>query len=150
MTFAETMAAFAEGYGIAGLDPSEGKVALQIDGIDVALSDLGDSRIAATAAIGTPPPERPEVFADMLLEANKDEDASIFSKSPETKEYLLTANIKADSVDAFSTAFAAFVNKVEIWRKLNADFRPAAQDAVSATAEEIPSTGYGMDGFMQV
>ena len=149
MTFEETMAAFAAKYGLDGLDPTDGRVALQIDGIDVAISDAGEPRIVATAAIGTPPPERPEVFADMLLAANKDEDDSIFSKSTETNEYLLTANLRTGDMDAFCDAFAAFIDKVDIWRKLLVDFRPAAQrTAELQTVEAEPSFGFG--GFMQV
>jgi hypothetical protein len=49
--------------------------------------------------------------------------------------------------DAFDAALEALVNQAETWRRLLADFRPAAKAAAEQAAEE-PSFGVG--GFVQV
>ncbi len=49
--------------------------------------------------------------------------------------------------DAFDAALEALVNQAETWRRLLADFRPAAKAAAEEAAQE-PSFGAG--GFVQV
>ena len=48
---------------------------------------------------------------------------------------------------AFDAALESLVNQAETWRRLLADFRPAAKAAAEAAAEE-PTFGTG--GFVQV
>ena len=49
---------------------------------------------------------------------------------------------------SFDTELEAFVNNVETWRRLLADFRPVAEAAAKDAEVEHPS--FGTTGFMQV
>ena len=49
--------------------------------------------------------------------------------------------------EAFDAALEALVNQAETWRRLLADFRPAAKAAAEAAAE---SPSFGAGGFLSV
>ena len=147
MDFTELITDFAKRHGIEGLTADDGAAALDIDGIVVTLVAAGDA-VSFSADIGQPPAEGQANFADLLLEANLQSDA-FFAKTPETDTYVAVRRLALASLDAdaFDAALEALVNQAETWRRLLADFRPAAKAAAEAAAEE-PSFGVG--GFVQV
>jgi len=51
--------------------------------------------------------------------------------------------------EAFDDALEAFVNQVEEWRRLLADFRPAAESGAVRTEEE-EGLSFGSNDFLRV
>ena len=143
MDFPELISTFAERHGIANLAAEDNAAALDIDGIVVTIVAAGDT-VSISADIGEPPAEGWADFAELLLEASLQADA-FFAKAPESGIYVAVRRLALATLepDAFDAALEALVNQAETWRRLLADFRPAAQ----AAAEE-PSFGTG--GFVQV
>ena len=148
MDFSELISDFATRHNVEGLSAEDGTTALDVDGIAILLATAADELIV-TAEIGEPPPDGAADFANLLLEANL-ESPAFFAKSQENENYLLTRRIPLAGLDgeAFDSALEAFVNRAEAWRKLLADFRPAAAAAAEAAKEDATAIGAG--SFMQV
>ena len=72
------------------------------------------------------------------------------SRRPKAANYLLLIRLALEGLDgeAFDAQLEAFINRAEIWRRLLADYRPAAAAAAQAEAENVAALGTG--GFMQV
>ena len=147
MDFAKLISDFAERHGIADLAADDNAAALDVDGIVITLVAVGDS-LSVSADIGEPPSEGRADFADLLLEANLQSDA-FFAKEHENGTYILVRRLSLPTLDSdsFDTALEALVNLAETWRRLLADFRPAA-NAAAERAEEVPQ--FGANGFVQV
>ena len=147
MDFTELIAGFAARHGVAGLAAEDNAAALDIDGIIVTLVTAGDA-LSVSAEIGEPPSEGRAEFAELLLEANLQTDA-FFAKEPESGAYVLVRRLPLPALDpdAFDAALEALVNLAETWRRLLADFRPAAKAAAEASAEPL---SFGAGGFIQV
>ena len=146
MEFPELIADFAARHNVEGMTAEDGAAAIDIDGIVVVLTSAGD-RLDATAEIGDPPAEGAAVFANLLLEAGMESEA-FFVKDRETGRYLLRRRLYLPQLapDTFDTALENLVNLAETWRRLLADFRPAAK----AAAENTPPPAFGAGTFMQV
>ena len=147
MDFTELVADFAERHAIAGLAAEDGATALDIDGIVVTLV-ASDDTVSISADIGLPPVEGRAAFAELLLEANLQSEA-FFAKTPETENYVAVRRLALPSLDgdAFDAAIETLVNQAETWRRLLADFRPAAK---AAAKEEDSAPSFGTGGFVQV
>ena len=145
MDFPELISDFATRHGVEGLAAEDGAAAIDVDGIAVLLASAG-GELLASAEIGDPPPDGAAAFADLLLEANLDSDA-VFAKSKESGRYVLTRRIALAGLDgeAFDAALESFVNRAEAWRRLLADYRPAAAEAAEDTAAAV-----GAGSFLQV
>ena len=155
MDFTELAKAFAERHAIADLSVEDGVTALEIDGMAISLAESGDG-VVASAGIGTPPSEKPETFAHLLLEANMEAVVAgghVFARNPESGAYILTCRLveRCGDLDAFDAALASFVSKLELWRRLLADFRPAAHEAATASAAAEGETMNALrSGFLRV
>ena len=147
MDFNELVSDFAKRHAVEGLAAQDGGAALDIDGIAVTLVETGD-HLVASAEIGEPPSDGRADFADILLEANL-ESAAYFAKTRETGKYVLLRQLPLARLDpaAFDAALEALVNTAETWRRLLADFRPAA---AQAAAEDAEAPSFGEGGFLQV
>ena len=148
MDFNELIAGFAARYNVEGLAVEDGSAAVEVDGIAVLLA-AANGVVLATSEIGEPPPDGAAAFADLLLETNLESDA-FFAKSKESGRYMLALRLPLAALDAeaFDAAFEAFVNRAEAWRKLLADYRPAA--TVAAQAEAADAAAIGAGGFLKV
>jgi hypothetical protein len=148
MEFDELISDFAKRHNVADLVAEEGVVALNIDGIIVTVVSKGDG-LTISADIGEPPSEGRADFAELLLEANLQSNV-FFAMMAETRVYVIVRRLALHQLDAgtFDTALEALVNQAETWRRLLADFRPAAQAAAESPQTEVPS--FGSTGFMQV
>ena len=147
MEFCEIIANFAKRHRVEGLTVENGATALDIDGIAVTLVETANC-LVASAEIGEPPAEGRADFADILLKANL-ESAAFFAQTPETGIYVLVRRLPLAGLDldAFDVALEALVNAAETWRRLLADFHPAA---AQAAVEEESAPAFGAGGFMQV
>ncbi len=158
MEFSDLINGFAERFRIADLDASEGSAVLEIDGMEITIvaNDSGRSVVVA-GVIGDPPPENAAAFADLLLQTNHDllgTEGCGFAQNQESGAYVLILRLAQDGLDldSFCAVLDSFVNKVESWRKLLADFRPVAQAAAEAGAEakEEAASDFSRGGFMPV
>jgi hypothetical protein len=147
MDFNELIAGFAARYNVGGLAVEDGSAAVEVDGIAVLLA-AANGVVLATAEIGEPPPDGAAAFADLLLEANLESDA-FFAKSKESGRYLLGLRLPLAGLDAeaFDAAFEAFVSRAEAWRKLLANYRPAA---AAAESEAAVAAAIGAGRFLPV
>ena len=158
MEFSKLIADFAERFNIADLDAGDGSAMLEIDGMEISIvaDEPGDALVVA-GVIGDPPPENAATFADLLLQTNHDllgTEGCGFAQNQESGAYVLILRLAQNGldIDAFCKTLDSFVNKVESWRKLLADFRPAAQAAAEAGAEakKEAASGFIGGGFMPV
>ena len=147
MEFNELIADFAARHAVDGLAADGDSAVLDVDGIAVTLVAT-NGQLAASAEIGEPPADGRADFADILLEANL-ESAAYFAKTRETGTYVLLRHLPLASLDpeGFDAALEALVNTAETWRRLLADFRPAA---AQAAAEDAEAPSFGEGGFLQV
>lgn len=145
MDYAELVSAFAERHAIAGCDAGGGKaVTLQVDDMAVTLlHDEAEARLLICGEIGEPPADGAAEFAAAMLKANFSVPDAIFAQNPETDVYALISPkpLAAMDVDALDAAFEAFVNRMEMWRKMLADFRVAAAERPDAAADGVPADG---------
>lgn len=149
MDFKELVSDFAARHGIEGLAAEDGVAALEVDGIAVALAEIGGD-LVATAVIGDPPAEGRADFADLLLSYNLESEA-FFAKSGESGRYMLCRRVALAVLDgkAFDSMLEYLLNTAENWRHLLADYRPAAEAAARAAAEDDTDLASG-GGFLQV
>lgn len=147
MEFEELIADFAERHSIANLAAENNAAALDVDGIVVTLVTTGDA-LSVSAEIGEPPSDGRAEFAELMLEANL-QSGAFFAKEPESGAYVLVRRLRLPELDAesFDGALEELVNMSETWRRLLADFRPAAKAAAERSAE---APQFGANGFVQV
>ena len=148
MEFNELIADFATRHKVENLVAQDGAAALDIDGIIVTIVARGDL-LTFSSEIGEPPVEGAATFANLLLEANL-QSGAFFAKAPVPGPYIVVRRLSLPSIDddAFDAALESFVNQSETWRRLLADFRPAAKAAAERAEAESPS--FGATGFLQV
>jgi len=148
MDFNDLIADFAARHSVGDLTVVDNAAALDIDGITVILVSNGDV-LTISAEVGEPPVDGAAAFANLLLEANMQSDF-FFAKATGTENYIIVRRLALVSLDAtsFDQALEAIVNHAETWRRLLADFRPAAKAAAEFAESESPS--FGSTGFMQV
>jgi len=148
MEFNELIEDFATRHGVENLVAVDGAVALDIDGIVVTIVVAGDV-VSLSADIGEAPVEGRADFADLLLEASIQSNC-FFAKAPESETYVIVRRLSLAALDsdAFDAALEALVNQAETWRRILADFRPAAKAAAAQAASE--GLSFGAPDFMQV
>ena len=130
-------------------------MALEIDGMPLLIAEDRNVAIVLTGFVGDPPAEGGEIFANMLLESTMglmDTKAAALARNPETGAYALVERLAQDglTMDGFSEALTDFVNRLETWRTMLEDFRPAATEAKSVAAAQPGVQDFAMNGFMQV
>ncbi len=153
MKFPELIDAFGKVIGVE-LTPVDGSVMLDIDEMPVVVHELVDlDSVVMMGPIGEPPPEGQEQLLKALLDANHlfaGTGGGTLSRDPETGVYYLCRLLPLAITDteAFSSALEKFVNVVEMWRKLIADYRPVAEAAARET--EIDDSSVVSGEFLRV
>jgi len=148
MEFNELMSALSEHLGGAvDLNPGEdGVVNLSVD--DMRLSLIGMDDIASVVflgIVGAPPPEdRLEKLYKALLEANHlfaGTGGATFSSDPETGDITLCRTLPYATLtgESFCVALTRFVNTLESWIRLVADFRAMANELTEPSVPTIDS-----------
>ena len=147
MEFNQLIDDFAKRHNVENLVAVDGAAALDIDGIIVTLV-ANEGVLILSAEIGDPPVESAAAFANLLLEANL-QSGVFFAKAPDPGPYIAVQRTPLSLIDAddFDKTLEAFVNLVETWRRLLADFRPVAKAAAERAAE---APVFGSSGFVQV
>ena len=148
MTFEELIAAFAARYGIEGLEAGDGAAALDVDGMEVGiLYDGPADAVTLCAEIGEPPATAEDRFGGVMLQANflfRGTDGATLAQDPDTEAFAIVRALELPGLDpdAFSEAVERFVNQLERWKRLLADFRPAMLQ--TAKQEEPGDPGIAM------
>ena len=158
MELNELMSAFAEKLGIEGIAVENGTCSLTIDDIPMEFTESPDGlAVVGVAVIGEPPPEKREVFYEMLLNANTQlygTQGIALGKSPDTGEIMLIGGLpfKGLELQEFCKDLDEFVSKAEEWREALENFRPAAEEAAVRDEEDAQFRRFGVNGpgFMSV
>ena len=148
MEFNELIDNFAKRHNVENLIVVDGAASLDIDGIIVTIV-ANDQLLTLSAEIGESPAEGAAAFSNLLLEANL-QSGVYFAKAPDPGPYIVVRRLLLSMTDSdiFDSELETFVNNAETWRRLLADFRPAAKAAAERSDEESPSLG--SNSFMQV
>ncbi len=153
MTFDELMGEVGKRLNIE-LVTHDGATQLEVDGMDVSILEMPAlDAVVLNGVIGEPPPEGLEPLYKAMLEANYNfagTAGATLAVNPEDGALTLTRlvpSVRLDS-DSLLAALESFVNVLEAWRKILADYRPDESGAASASADAVaPQIG---DGFLQV
>ena len=150
MTFDELMGEVGKRLGIE-LVTHDGATQLEVDGMAVSILEMSalDS-VILNGVIGEPPPQGLEPLHKAMLEANYNfagTAGATLAVNPEDGTLTLTRLVPSVRLDAEAllSALESFVNVLETWRKILADYRPDMASAPSSDA--APQIG---DGFLQV
>ena len=158
MQFDELIKGLGERLQVA-LTTEDGVCTLGIDDMTVTLMELRElDALVITGEMGEPPPQGLEKLYRVMLEANHNftgTAGATISLDPERHVFRLCrmSQLVATDVDALVTMLERFVNTLEAWRKLIADYRPVAERAAAAVEKESEAPfEYHManSGFMSV
>ena len=155
MEYNELIEKLAATLGVEGLEQEDGVAVLNVDGMHIAfLHEENKDELLIFATVGMPPPEAEDRFANILLQANHLFHATggaAFAQNPETREYTLVRALPLGSLDGESLAAAldSFVNTLEKWIGLLADFRPS-EDTAKETGGQESTFDFGNSAIMQV
>ncbi len=156
MTYDELTKALSAKLDIAPLKPEDGVCSLEIDDMIVSLVEVAASdALLLHGIIGDPPPTADGRFGVLLLQANhlfRGTEGATLSQDPESKEYALQRQFPLALLDADSLAaeLERFVNALERWRHLLADFRPVEEAFQEAADENMQSPDFSDDSFIRV
>ena len=147
MELKEIADGLAAKFGIEGLAVEDGEAALEIDGMPVLLSEGEGAAIVMTDFVGEPPAEAEGRFGEVMLQANflfRGTEGATLAQNPETRAFAIVRALELPGLDpdAFSEAVERFVNQLERWKRLLADFRPAMLQ--TAKQEEPGDPGIAM------
>ena len=156
MEFKELLTAFAEKYGIEGLDGADDVAELDVDGVRVELLNDPHARsLFACAEIGHPPPDANGAFGAMMLQANfllRATEGATLCQNPETQSYALVRPFPLALTDVASLAagLESLVNQVENWRKALAGLRIA--ESARSNYQEVGDSHHDMisNGYFHV
>lgn len=156
MQFSDIFSIFAERYGVSGIEPDEnGGCSLGIDDMTVSFMPVpGSDKLLTYSELAEVPSEKPEMLFSAMLQANylyQGTGGASFAQDPETKKIFLNRydDLRFMDSDGFCTMLENFVNLVETWRKMIADYCPDEADT-SAVEDALPSSAFGNSGFLSV
>ena len=151
MTFDELIRDFGGKIGVE-LTPTDGAVALAVDDMSVLIQELPElDAVVLLGEIGEPPPEGLERLLTAMLDANHlfaGTGGGTLSRDPESGKFHLCRweSLALADGESFAAVVEKFVNVLETWRKLVADYRPPAADV----AEGAGAPAFGQNGFLQI
>ena len=152
MEYNELIAGFAAKFGLEGIVTKDGITALSFDNMKVEIvNNEVDGSVLLYGVVGQGPTDDIPKYNAFLLQANflfQGTGGATLSQNPRTKEYVLVRAFPLEymDTDAFIAVLEAFVNGLERWRKLLADFNPVKNEADAMMQEPLPFSG----GFIRV
>lgn len=158
MEFDELVKGFCEMAAIADFAlPHDGVCQLEIDGMDVNLVEVPETRQLLTwAEVGEPPAEGRERFYRVLLESmhgGRASGGSTFSINPESGCIWLSRidQLQLLEHDTFRRMLEKFVNMLEEWRKIVVDYREVAgKPGTAAEGGRVDALKLARSGFFRV
>ena len=129
-----------------------------IDDMVVTIQEIAEEGIITTyAEIGEPPPQGLEQLLDSMLQANylfQGTGGATISRDPESGKFFLCRCDASDTLDGekFLKMVEKFVNVLETWVKLLANYRPAEESQSADMAGQTAESDYSsrFDTFMHV
>lgn len=152
MEFEEIIQALGKKIGIDLVPDDEGVCQLSVDDMHITIQYLSELQIVSVyAEIGEPPPENPTSLYEAMLAANhlfQGTSGATISREPDSGKIFLC---RCDPLlvldgESFAAGLEKFVNTLETWHKLVAEYRPEVAGAGSSGAEPAPFGG----SFMSV
>lgn len=158
MELRELMEQFVAKLGIEGARPdADGAYHFDIDGMPVSLLEVAETgEVLTWADVGELPSEGRERFCMELLKAmfmSEGTGGAIFSIARDSGRLCLhrADALAALDFDSFKAKFERFVNVLEEWRTLLADFREVApEQAHESKVAAESSRSLGLDDFIRV
>ena len=129
---------------VIGLDlrlDEAGSCTLAVDDMSVVIQDVSEAyAVGFWGKIGMTPPEGQHQLCQLMLEANhlfRATAGATISRDPESGEFYLCRLLDLRCLDAetFVSSLERFVNVLESWQRLVADYRPAAAPAEARNLE---------------
>ena len=154
MEFADLIKTLGERIGIALTPNEDGACILSVDDMTVIIQNVPEVfSIAFWGEIGEPPPQGQLLLQTAMLEANHlfhGTGGATISRDPDGGQYSLCRFLdsRCTDADAFVEVLEKFVNTLEAWRKLLADYRP--EESEQSRPEEPSEVDTFGVGFMQV
>ena len=164
MDYAELMADFVAKLNVEGAEPdADGVYHFEIDGMPVSMMEVAElQQLVVWGDLGDLPPagNRERLYRTMMeaMFMGEGTGGSSFSIDRGSGRVFLQRflSLVALDPDGFMAQIERFVNVLEEWRKLIADFRELSPEperagaAPAASPAEEPGVGFGLGGFMQV
>lgn len=158
MSLEELMEKFAEDFGVENVaDDGRGVWSLDVDGMIVSFAEQkATGEMLVLADVGEVPQEGRERLYRTLLEASflgEGTAGAVLSVKPGSDSVCLhrIVTLAEMDVERFRTMLESFVNVLESWRKLIADFGKVADDqAKSARQDWENDRKCKEDGFLRV
>ncbi len=155
MELFDLMAGLAEKLGIESFQPSDdGSYNFGVDDMNITIMSIQElNQILIYSELGDEPPDDPGKLAIAMLQANhifQGTGGATLAQDPQTRKYTLCRydNTRFLDVDALYSIIEKFVNTVEIWQQMIADYRPDFGNGESASDDApIP---LGNANFMSV
>lgn len=152
MELTDLITALGERIGLKLVLDEAGACTLAVDGMSVVIQDVSEAdSVGFWGRIGAPPPEGLERLSVLMLEANHLFQATAgatISRDPESKDFFLcrVLDLRCLDAEAFISALERFVNTLESWQRLVADYRPGGESGGTddGAADGNPG-GAGMD-----
>lgn len=153
MDFEALIAGLGDRIGVALVVDSDGACVLSVDGMMVTIQSRQDSdSIGLLGLIGEAPPQNLEALLSAMLNANhlfKGTGGATISRDPDTGDFYLyrIVDLKVVDVDGFCMVVERFLNTLETWCKMLADYRPSEE----TVRNDDSTSGNGIvSGFMAV
>lgn len=153
MEFNELINGLGEKLGL-DLPIQENACALNVDDMQITLQALDEvGMLSIYGEIGEPPPQGLEQLLSAMLNANhlfQGTFGATISRDPETGNFFLCRCLSLSDlmIESLMENLEKFVNVLETWRKLLADYRPSETTAEGSSDTEPPP--FGGNGFMSV
>ncbi len=150
MTFNELIAGLGAKLGLE-LTVENDVCTLGIDDMVVAVQVQNEvGQVIMSAEIGEPPPQGLEQLLSAMLNANYfflETGGATISRNPETGNFFLCRydGLETLDVESLMAKLEKFVNVLETWRDLVANYRPVQNEVPGGT-----SPFFGGEGFLAV
>jgi len=156
MEFKDLIDALGKKLGLELEVSAEGDCTLGVDDMTLTIQHLEEVDVVAVwGKIASAPPQGQEQLYAAMLEANhlfKGTGGATISREQDSGDFFLCRvdEMKSLDSDQFVDRLERFVNTLEAWQKLVADYRPDLAGASYATSEAEPGVGLGGGMFMSV
>ena len=124
MKYNELMVAFAAKYGLPAIEPKDGAVVLEFNGIPMAfMENEAIDSILLRSVIGAPPPDADGSLNKKILRENYSlctACGATLCQDPESKEYVavLTIPLRVANEELLAKAVGKMVATVETWKAI--------------------------------
>ena len=136
---------------------NDGGCTLDIDGMSVTIQEIDElSTISTVAEIGEAPPQGLEKLFEAMLAANHlfaGTGGSTISFDIEKRRFYICRIDRSELMDfdAFRSMLEKFVNVLDVWRRLLADYRPEEDvDIVRSAESRMEVLAFTLEDFIRV